>query len=171
MQSHSKKHCLCISSHPLRTLHRDFPGQTQGEEPHPENSTPECLFQCSETTGLRGPRKTNSRKPSHLPAQTRVKKTFTQPRLTPCGPGTRSRSGWKWSRSPTDGTSCRGRRSPPAAGSGACSSASTPGHALWEMEDAVTGRAPASSQEKQLQGLVWVGPWGPPSPCAFERPE
>ena len=48
MQSHSKEHRLCVSNHPLRTLHR-FSRVTQGKKSHtPENSTSECLFQCSE---------------------------------------------------------------------------------------------------------------------------
>lgn len=112
------------------------------------------------------------RKPSYLPAQIRVKKTFTRPRLTPCVPGTRSQSGWKGRGSPTDGMSCRGRRSPPAAGSGECSSASAPGHALWEMEDAVTVRPPLSSWEKQSWGrCVGSREAHVPSPRAFERAE
>lgn len=138
---------------------------TQGKKSHtPENSTSECLFQCSENHWVKRIKKTTLENPVTPQPRSDLKKTFTRPRLTPCGPGTHSQNGWKGRGSPTDGMSCRERRSPPAAGSGACSSASAPGHVLWEMEDAVTVRPPSAPGKSSRGDSVWgqVGPMSLP---------
>lgn len=143
----------CVSNHPLRTLHRTFQGDTRGRATLLRTAIIwSVCFNAQETTGLRGPRKNHPRNPVTSQPRPELKRHLRNQDSLRVAPGTRSRSGWKGRGSPTDGTAVSRRRSPPAAGSGACSSAPTPWSCPVGDGRRSHSEAPLSSQEKQLQG-------------------
>lgn len=81
---------------------------TQGKSHTPENSTPECLFQCSENHWVK---RTKNYPETQVTSQPRPEqKTFTQAQDSlRVVPWEHVHGGMEGSRgSPTDGTSCRG---------------------------------------------------------------